>query len=222
MSIQIIAFILFYAVLGVLLFIEVKDDEKGRYLCMILLMPILLIYYFSSVPLETINWLIVIGLICGYAGDIFLMFKKRDDFFIFGLGSFLLGHIFYIIGFLLSIVNIMAFPAWGIILFIPEILILAFALLKIKGKMDDMTIPTLVYVGVIGTMGICSILRLAQFDGLGFLFVYLGAIFFMVSDGLIAINKFDKEIKHGEVIIKLTYGLAQFFIARGIIFSTLL
>jgi len=221
MPIQIIAFILFFVILGVLLLIEVKDNEKGRYLCMILLMPILLLYYFSSVPLEQINWLIVIALLWGYAGDIFLMFD-REDFFIYGLGSFLLGHIFYIIAFLLSIVNIMAFPVWGIILFIPEIVLLIFALQKIKGKMDDMTIPTLVYVGVIGTMGICAILRLAQFDSLGFLFVYLGAMFFMLSDSLIAINKFDEEIKHGEVIIKLTYGLAQFFIAQGIIFSTLL
>ena len=88
--------------------------------------------------------------------------------------------------------------------------------------MDDMTIPTLVYVAVIGTMGVCSILRLAQFDSLGFLFVYLGAMSFMLSDGLIVMNKFDKEIKHGEVIIKLTYGLAQFFIVQGIIFSSLI
>ena len=220
MPIQIIAFILFFVILGVLLFIEVKDNEKGRYLCMIVLMPIILLYYFSSVPLEQINWLIIIALLWGYAGDIFLMFD-REDFFIFGLGSFLMGHIFYIIAFLLSILNIMAFPIWGLLLFIPEVILLFFALQKIKGKMDDMTIPTLVYIAVIGTMGICTILRLAQFDGLGFLFVYLGAMFFMLSDGLIAVNKFNEKIKHGEVIIKLTYGLAQFFIAQGIIFSAL-
>lgn len=222
MLISVLILIPFFILLGVLLYAEHETvhNIKLRYMCMISLVPLIVLYYLLSVPLDRINWLVLIGLIFGYGGDIFLMFDK-EEYFIFGLGSFLVGHIFYILGFLFSIVDFMLFPLWGILLIIPSVLIVGVVLIKTLDKMGDLKVPTLVYVGVIFTMGFCTILRLASFDGLGFFFVWLGAQSFMASDGMIAIKKFHGNFKLDEIWIKLTYVLAQFFIAQGIIISAL-
>ena len=42
-----------------------------------------------------------------------------------------------------------------------------------------------------------------------------GALLFVISDSVLAINKFYQPFKAADVIIMLTYGLAQLFIAKG-------
>jgi len=43
----------------------------------------------------------------------------------------------------------------------------------------------------------------------------LGAILFVASDSLLAINKFYSTFNYAPLMIMLTYGLAQLFIAEG-------
>ena len=43
----------------------------------------------------------------------------------------------------------------------------------------------------------------------------MGAILFVVSDSLLAFNKFFSPFNNAGVIIMLTYGLAQLFITEG-------
>ena len=207
---------LFFALLGVLLYAEAVENVKIRYVCMSTLMPLLILYYYASVPFASLNWLIVVALIFGYFGDLFLMFR-RDDFFIYGLGSFLVGHLFYIIAFLLSIDSLFTFPVWGLLFIIPSVPIILIVVKRTKGKLGKVKMPTYVYMGVIFLMGLCSVLRFASFTSISFYLVWIGANLFMLSDGMIALNKFDKKIPYGEVWIKLTYVLAQFFIAQGFI-----
>jgi uncharacterized membrane protein YhhN len=45
----------------------------------------------------------------------------------------------------------------------------------------------------------------------------LGALLFVISDSLLAINKFYQDIPLAGVLIMLTYGLAQLFIMEGAI-----
>jgi uncharacterized membrane protein YhhN len=43
----------------------------------------------------------------------------------------------------------------------------------------------------------------------------LGALLFVISDSILAINKFYQPFEAAGVLIMLTYGLAQFFIVEG-------
>ena len=61
-------------------------------------MPLLLIYYILSVA--EVNKLIVIALVFGFMGDVFLMLPKGKNNFILGLGSFLIGNVCYVFLFL--------------------------------------------------------------------------------------------------------------------------
>ncbi|TFG21912.1 MAG: lysoplasmalogenase [Promethearchaeota archaeon] len=217
--IQYIFLVGFFLMVGILLYAEAKHNMKIRYVCMLSLMPLLLLYYIFSLSIVQINWLIVIALIFGYLGDIFLMFNK-EEFFVFGLGSFLLGHIFYIIAFLLSISNIMMFPIWTILLVLPSLFVVFYVIKRTLGKLGEVKVPTYIYIGVIFFMGFCAILRFASFDLTSAIIVWLGANLFMLSDGMIALNKFDKDIPKGEIYIKLTYVLAQFFIILGVLIGS--
>ncbi|MHA1150760.1 MAG: lysoplasmalogenase [Promethearchaeota archaeon] len=218
--IQNIFLVAFFIVFGFLIIAECKTNKRLRYLCMISLMPLLIGYYIFSLPIAQISLLLVVALVFGYLGDIFLMFDK-EEFFIFGLGSFLFGHIFYIIVFLLSISNFMLFPLWAILLVIPSIFIIIYVLKNTLGKLGEVMIPTYIYMGVIFTMGLCSILRFASSNLTSAFLVWLGANLFMLSDGMIALNKFNKEIPNGELYIKITYIFAQFFITLGLILGAL-
>ncbi|MFZ1584822.1 MAG: lysoplasmalogenase family protein, partial [Saprospiraceae bacterium] len=48
-----------------------------------------------------------------------------------------------------------------------------------------------------------------------FIMIFLGAIFFLVSDTALAIDKFAKSYAYSGIIIMSTYMLAQYYITRG-------
>ena len=44
-----------------------------------------------------------------------------------------------------------------------------------------------------------------------------GALLFVISDSVLAVNKFHHSFEIADVVIMLTYGLAQLFIVEGAI-----
>ena len=79
-------------------------------------------------------------------------------------------------------------------------------------SLNDMAIPVYVYLTVITTMGI-----MATFRDSSNMLVLCGAILFIVSDSMIAINKFSMPIIASDYFIMITYYLAQFLIVNGFI-----
>jgi uncharacterized membrane protein YhhN len=223
--IEYIFLVTFFVVAILELFAEYKENKKLIYCTKPILMPLLILFYIFGViegaSIILVDWLIVIALIGGCAGDIFLMLRNQEKWFLFGMVAFLLNQIFYIISFLLSITNYTAFNLWGLFLLGPVILILLFTLPRFINKTEDLKIPVIVYMGAILFMHIASLLRLAEFDGLPFILVYLGSISFIFSDAILALNKWDPGIKHGRLINMTTYFMAQFYITLGVLLSVL-
>jgi len=222
--VAIIFLVLFFIFLAIHLIGEWLENAKIRYITKPPLVPLLILFYIFSIIPGFLNWIFILGLFFGFLGDVFLMLGREEKWFMYGLSSFLVGHIFYIITFGLSIVNILAFPWWGFFLVIPEILAVAFVLIKIKGKMGDLRIPTLIYVAVISLMSFFAALRLTTYQIISFSFLlpWIGSILFIISDGIIALDKFDKHIPHDRFLVMITYGLAQYLITQGIIISQIL
>jgi uncharacterized membrane protein YhhN len=73
-------------------------------------------------------------------------------------------------------------------------------------------------------MHISAIFRLAAFDihCPCFFLVWIGSFLFILSDSLIAADKFDENINISPFYIMLTYILGQFLIAQGIIMTILM
>jgi len=223
--IEYIFLIIFFIVVIIELFAEYKDNKKLVTCTKPLAMPLLILFYIFGVveggSIGLVDWLIVVALIGGCAGDIFLMLRNQEKWFLFGMVAFLLNQIFYIISFLLSITDYAAFNLWGLFLLGPVILVLLFTVPRFINKTEDMKIPVIVYMGAILFMHIAALLRLAEFDGLPFILIYLGSISFIFSDAILALNKWDPEVKQGRLINMSTYFIAQFYITLGTLFSVL-
>lgn len=224
--IEYIFLVIFFIIVIIEIFAEYKDNKKLEYCTKPLLMPLLILFYIFGViegaSIARVDWLIVVALIGGCAGDILLMLKNQEKWFLFGMVAFLVNQIFYIISFLLSISNITNFNTWGLFLLGPAILMLIFMVPRFINKTEDMKIPVLVYLVAIFLMHVVAILRLAEFQGLPFILVYVGSISYIFSDATIAVNKWDTEVTHGRPIIMTTYIMAQLFITLGALFTALL
>jgi alkenylglycerophosphocholine hydrolase len=173
------------------------------------LIPMLLIilYAFRQLPANPspAMRLIVIGLFFCMLGDGFIAVS-----FVAGLGAFLVGHVFYLTGFIkMSRINKMRFAALlpiGLYSFIiGRQLITA---LQTEGN-DGLVIPVVAYMLVISLMAFTAILT----DNL---WATAGSILFVISDSILSWNMFVSAIPYSDVLIMTTYYSAQFLIAKSL------
>lgn len=155
----------------------------------------------------------LMALVFSLLGDVLLMFVDQSpNYFMFGLVAFLLAHLMYIFVFLRH-----RNPAKKPLGFIIVMLIYAIGLFYfLRNGLGDMLVPVLIYMTVILTMSTTAFLRQGRVTEISYHSVFLGAILFMVSDSLLALNKFYQALPLANILIMLTYALAQYFIVIGI------
>lgn len=205
--------LLFIIVAIVELFFLATQLLEYRFITKSLLMPILMLFlFFETQEQKTkLSKMVMFGLFFSFLGDFFLLRDKEEIFFLLGLGSFLICHVFYIIGFSeggffknFNFVKALPFMIYGIGLYV--------FLFPYLGKFA----PTvLVYALVISVMGIAAIIRKANRNS--YLLILLGAIFFIFSDSIIAFDKFYQPFSWANFFIMLLYILAQISIVFGAI-----
>jgi len=161
-------------------------------------------------PVDDIyRWLILGGLLFSLGGDVFLMLP--DDKFIFGLVSFLVGHLFYIAaftalgGFLFDVPAIALYALYGIVI-----------VALLWPGLGTMKAPVLVYVMVILVMGWQALALWRANPTAGTLSAAVGAALFAASDSVLAYDRFRREFVAARVIILGTYFTAQTLIALSI------
>ncbi|MGI9551941.1 MAG: lysoplasmalogenase [Aurantibacter sp.] len=179
-----------------------------------LLASILLFYFLlHRTDPKTKLW-ISFALFFSLLGDILLLLTDRsENYFMFGLISFLLAHIFYIVQFSRKRNKNLNILRPLVPLFIFGGLFFYF----LKDSLGAMRLPVSIYIAVILTMAFFAFLRKGSVPKKSFDFVLMGAILFLISDGILAIDKFQDHIPLSGVCIMGTYGLAQLFIILGIL-----
>lgn len=149
--------------------------------------------------------LLFVSLLFCAAADIALELPIEMSF-IFGLGLFLIAHILFIVTFSRDFkAQKSKIPV--ILLLIVYAKMMAFVLTP---WLKEMAIPVYIYVTAITLMGIFAALRTSKND-----FTLYGAISFIVSDSIIAINKFMMPVVAADYIIMITYYVALFLIVYG-------
>jgi uncharacterized membrane protein YhhN len=159
------------------------------------------------------NFWFVSALFFSFWGDLFLLLKA--DFFMFGLVSFLMAHIFYIkisAGYLKKINFIKIITA-----FLPFIIVFGGVIFLISAHLEEMLFPVIVYGVIICTFGTLTLLNYLQEKSTENLWLFLGALFFILSDSLLAINKFYQASEIYSISIMITYIVAQFLICKAMI-----
>jgi uncharacterized membrane protein YhhN len=149
--------------------------------------------------------LIFIGLIFSAVGDVFLAISGKV-FFVYGLSAFALAHTMYISAFIRN-PSIRRSRFLLILIFILYGISILYILLPNLGKM---TLPVIAYIIVISLMGISSALGKKNHY-----LVIIGAILFIVSDSIIAVNMFLSKVWNSSFWIMITYYPAQFLITYG-------
>ena len=150
-------------------------------------------------PVTHYKKMIFIGLGFSVIGDFLL--ESSPTMFIFGLVAFLLAQTSYIVAFMkrsrsLNPIALIVLIIFGVVLFY-----------LLYPGLDNMTIPVLIYVIVILTMSWRAIAQ-HNFDQFA-IYASAGSLFFVISDCIIAFNKFYVEMPHARWLIMVTYWTAQ-------------
>lgn len=163
---------------------------------------------------------ILIALFFSWLGDILLMFTEgNENFFLLGLVSFLTSHIFYIVAFTVPVHKPFDVPLYKKHTWL-MILPYAYAFYifsELKGDLGDLALPVLIYVAVISTMLAVAMNRYGKVNTSSYNWILFGALAFVASDSILAIDKFQNDVDYGRYLIMLTYMFAQFSITRGAI-----
>jgi uncharacterized membrane protein YhhN len=163
---------------------------------------------------KIIKTLTLLALFFSLLGDVLLMFVNQSPhFFTVGLVAFLIAHVMYILVFLKH--KNKSKSALG---FLVLLLIYALGLFYLlKDGLGDMLIPVIIYMIVILSMSTTAFLRKDIANTLSYKLVFIGAIFFMISDSILALNKFYQPIPLSNISIMATYALAQYLIVIGVL-----
>jgi len=186
-----------------------------------LLLIVLLAYFYVSLEGRStqITRLITWGLIFSWIGDVLLMFEGQNSlFFMGGLGAFLTTHVLYILAFKAAVTDSSkSIFKTRMVAIVPFILIGGYFYYELYPTLNVLKVPVAVYTIVIITMVIFALNRIGSVSVASFRLVYYGAIIFMVSDLLLAINKFLIPFDYAGVYIIGTYILAQGLIVGGVL-----
>ncbi|MCB0517234.1 MAG: lysoplasmalogenase [Chitinophagales bacterium] len=205
--------------------VVVAGDLLGRwlmsdtlnYLFKPLIVPSLIFYFFrfreKNAQAPYVAKVLLAALVCSWLGDIFLLFTG-ETMFMAGLAFFLLAHIFYIFLFLKTATKptfLSQKPWWAV----PIVAFAAAMFAYLYPYLHDFTIPVGIYCIALGSMVLAALNRKGCVDGNSFAWVFGGAILFMISDSILAVNKFAQPLPYAEILIMFTYIAAQFSIVQG-------
>ncbi len=162
------------------------------------------------------------GFVFSIFGDTFLMFIENgaggEIFFLLGLGSFLITHLFYVAAFLEYQKTEIGFIAQNKWLFLP---FAAFLLMNTAFLWDgipmDMKIPVVIYSSAIVAMTMSCLNLKTKTLKTSFQILFSGVLLFLISDTLIGINKFHTKLSYARIMIMIPYLLGQYLIAKGAI-----
>ncbi len=212
-------FNLIFALIFVLqLVAECYNLATLRYITKPLIVISLLVIFAISTKLKgRFHKRLFTGLIFGLAGDVLLMLVWQNEaFFMYGLIAFLLCHIFYIRAFYLDFSSAPQLDKKG-----ARIAIVLCALFSIsfyvyiRHSLGAMKLPVMIYTFIISLMMMMAAFRNMRVNKLSFNLILFGAIFFLMSDSILAYNKFVNSFDLAGLLIMATYMIAQYLITIG-------
>lgn len=189
-----------------------------RYISKPMILISLIGYFILSSKLvrSRVKNFILAALIFSLAGDVSLLFDTQGSlFFILGLSAFLATHIFYILSF--NKIRLEEKINGNLFLLLPASIYYGSFISLLFPHLGSMKLPVIVYGLVIAVMLVTAMHLLFIKNKKAGRLVAVGAMLFIASDSLLAINKFYAPFENAGVAIMLSYGLAQWLIVSGAI-----
>jgi uncharacterized membrane protein YhhN len=211
-----IIIILFFLTLFVHLYAIASQMPVIRVITKLLLLPLLIFYLLTSTPNTTaIKKMALLALFFSWLGDVALT-QNETNFFLFGMLAFNMTHIqngkillrlhpFRLLG-----------ATWiGLGLALGTISLVYYFL---QYSLETFLIPVVVYMVIISAVWVLSfnLTNQPKYKAVAINFFIPGMFLFVLSDGILAFNKFLlHQPERWDIWVMLTYGLAQLLLTRG-------
>ena len=157
-------------------------------------------------------------------GDVLLCTgSASQQYFIYSLLAFMLCHVLYISAFYLDFKSAPELDKKGARLAIICCGLVATGFFfYIRPHLGMIRVPVLGYTLVISFMVMMAAFRNQRVNALSFNLILAGAICFMLSDAILAYDKFVLEVSHAHLVIMVLYLVAQYLIVIGAVERKLL
>ena len=199
------------AVAAVLTIVADLAGSPAVFLAKPLAMVLLLGATLGAAPAPSARYrgLIAAGLLCSLAGDVLLLWP--ESLFVAGLAAFLVAHLCY-----LTALRGDGGARPDLVLLAPLVIVAAAVLTAIWGGLGSLRLPVVVYVAVIVAMWWTAIARWRTAGSRSAALAAAGATAFVVSDGLLALNRFREPLPLAALLVLGPYYLAQFLLAASV------
>ncbi|MDD1793494.1 lysoplasmalogenase [Enterovibrio makurazakiensis] len=179
-----------------------KGPRWQFYLFKPLTIALMMLIVVTGGEANTYAYLVLAGLLFSLFGDVFLMLPK--DRFIPGLLSFLVAHIFYSVAFWLQFDGTMV---WWLPSLLGAASVIIFLLLL--PNLGPLLVPVGVYIAVIAQMAWGAGEFWMNTHSQMAAYAFGGALLFMVSDTVLAFERFKGPFRASVVLVMSTYFCAQ-------------
>ena len=182
-----------------------------RRITKVLLMPLLAVLYVLFAPKP--HAFVIIALLLGCLGDLFLLFQKKHITMLLGMCAFALGHIFYIGAMLTTKPGFHLSACLCLLIAVGWMLFVVRKLLPTAPK--SLRKPGFFYALLLSGTCLFALYLLLSTQKMWYLLSFAGGCLFMISDTILTGQKYRRETKHGNFYVMLTYILAQFCLVTG-------
>lgn len=195
------------------------DKSYYQHLTKLMLIPILFFYLALNVKKDAYQnskVIIYLGLFTSFLGDLLLIYTG-DGFFLAGMAAFLITHICYTIFFLkannVKFNKSTEFAITAILITIVAIKLLDF----LKPYLGGLTLPVKIYMAAITIMtaSAANLIGDKKLKNLALSFFLPGALLFVLSDFVLAINLFLYKDTILNIVVMISYGYAQCLFVQG-------
>ena len=212
--------LLFIIIVAVELTGRITGNINIEYPVKPLIMIWMAVYFLRFRKKQEMTKPVLLALFFSWVGDIFLMFSHLGETFFFaGVGGFFLAQLSYIYVFTKYSEN-------GSRGYLERNLIIGFLFLGYAAGIVYLLYPGLeglmkpvimIYALSLIGMSMMALNRNGRVNRTSYLLVFLGSVLFVLSDSMIALDRFFREIPMSGFWIMLTYISAQYMIVRGLI-----
>ena len=216
--------LLLHVLLAIIVVIELTgrftDNINLEYAVKPLIMIWMAVYFLIFRTKKAFTAPVLIAFFFSWCGDNLLMFSGKNELFFYaGVGGFFFAQLSYIYTFA-------TFSEYGGKGYLQKHKITAlFFIAYVAGiyyllypNLEGMMRPIiLVYALSLIGMSMMALNRQSRVSHRSYLLVFIGSILFVLSDSMIALNKFYMEFYQAGFWIMLTYIAAQYLILRGLI-----
>jgi len=198
------------------------DNIRLEYPVKPLIMIWMAVYFLIYSKKKSFTIPVLIAFFFSWLGDNFLMFSGMNELYFFaGVGGFFLAQLSYIYIFgKYSEGNRRGYLRKKPLLIVFFLLYVAGIYIVLLPGLEGIMKPViLVYALSLMAMSMMALNRRGRVNPPSFRYVFFGSILFLLSDSMIAINKFSTEFPLAGFWIMITYISAQYLIMRGLVYE---